>query len=485
MKLVSLLEGINYCIIQGTIDIEVKNVSWDARRVEDNSLFICVKNRNADRHDYAGEAVRKGANAVMVEHMIEGISEEVTIIKVEDSRKAMAVVANNYYNSPSRKLKLVGITGTNGKTSVTYFISKILETSGKVTGAISTVQNTVGGRLLKTEKLNPTTPDAIELQASFKEMLDEGASYAVMEVTSSALSQERVHMCDFDIGVFTNLTQDHLEEHGSMENYKKAKMKLFRMCKTAVINIDDNVSEEIIENLTCSKLTYGIENESDIRAYDIAYSLHGVDFKVNYNDSIINMHLNVPGRFSVYNALAAFGTCLQLGLSVDEIIDGFKAIEGVPGRFQTVPNDRGFLVVVDYAHTPDSLEKILNSVKDILSGRIITVFGCGGNRDKTKRAIMGEIAGKLSDFCVITSDNPRKENPMNIIQEIEKGIMNTLCKYIKIENRKNAIYHAIEKAEQGDVVVIAGKGHETYQIIGDEVIHFDDAEVVKDFFKNL
>lgn len=484
MKLSNLLTGVNYTIIQGNADTEVESISWDTRRISGKSLFICVRNRNVDRHEYAGEAVRKGAAAIVLEHMIEGIPEEITVIEVENSRKAMAIIADNYYDSPSKDLKLVGITGTKGKTSVTYFISRILETSGRRTGVISTIQNTVGGKLLKTEKLNPTTPDAIELQASFREILDNGASYAVMEVTSSALSQDRVCMCDFDIGVFTNLTQDHLEEHGNMENYKIAKMKLFKMCKTGVINIDDNVSEEIIKNSSCSILTYGIKREADIRAYDIVYSLEGVSFKINYNGIIKNLYLNIPGRFSVYNALAAIGVCQELGLSIDEIFDGLKGIEGVPGRFQAVPNNKGILVIVDYAHTPDSLEKILNSVRDITKGRIITVFGCGGNRDNTKRPIMGEIAGRLSDFCVITSDNPRKENSMDIINEIEKGMAGTSCEYVKNGNRKSSIHLALEKAKKGDAVIIAGKGHETYQIIGDEILHFSDLEVVKEFFRD-
>jgi UDP-N-acetylmuramoyl-L-alanyl-D-glutamate--2,6-diaminopimelate ligase len=482
MKLANLLTGINYNIIQGDIDIEIENISWDSRRIGENSLFVCVKNRNVDRHEYAAESVKKGASAIVLEHMMEGIPEEITIIKVENSRKAMSIIANSYYGSPSEQLTLIGITGTNGKTSAAYFISKILETSGRRAGIISTVQNTVGGKLLKTEKLNPTTPDAMELQASFREILDNGASYAVMEVTSSALSQDRVCMCDFDIGVFTNLTQDHLDEHGNMENYKKAKMKLFEMCKTGVINVDDNVSREIIKNSSCSILTYGIEREADIRAFDIVYSLTGVSFKINFNGIIKNIYLNIPGRFSVYNALAAIGVCLELGLSIDEIIDGIKAIEGVPGRFQAVPNNKGILAIVDYAHTPDSLEKILDSVKDITNGRIITVFGCGGNRDKTKRLIMGKVAGRLSDFCVITSDNPRKENPMDIIDEIEKGMKETTCEYVKDEDRKSAIHLALENAKKGDAVIIAGKGHETYQIIEDKVLHFNDSEVVEEFF---
>jgi UDP-N-acetylmuramoyl-L-alanyl-D-glutamate--2,6-diaminopimelate ligase len=482
MKLHELLVGLKYEVIQGTDTMEVQSIGWDSRRVTENSLFICVKNRNVDRHDYAAAAVQQGASALIIEHDLQEIPSDITIIKVHDSKIAMAKIANIYYGEPSKKFNLIGVTGTNGKTSVTYFTSKVLESAGRLTAIIGTVQNTVGDRRLKTEKLNPTTPDSIELQESFMEIVKTGASDVVIEVTSSALDKGRVYECNFNIGVFTNLTQDHLEEHGTMENYKNAKLKLFKMCKKNLINTDDPISEEIKEIAAGEVYTYGIEKDADFRAFDVVYGLNHVEFFLKFKGDIRKVIFNVPGRFSVYNALAAIGACYLSGLELDIIINGLRNITGVPGRIEKVPNNKGVLTIVDYAHSPDSLENIIKSMGEISKGKIITVFGCGGNRDKTKRPIMGEIAGRLSDFVVITSDNPRKEHPLDIIKEIEQGILKTSCQYIIEENRKKAIFEALEVANSGDVVIVAGKGHETYQIIRETTMHFDDREVVTEYF---
>jgi UDP-N-acetylmuramoyl-L-alanyl-D-glutamate--2,6-diaminopimelate ligase len=484
MKLNELLKGLSYEVMQGTEHMQIESISWDSRRIKQNSLFICVKNRNVDRHDYAAVAVQKGAVALVVEHEVEEVPAGITIIKVEDSKKAMARIASIYFEEPSKKFNLIGITGTNGKTSVTYFVSKVLEGAGRLTGIIGTIQNTVGGRELIAEKLNPTTPDSIELQESFKEIAEAGASDVVMEVTSSALDKGRVYECDFNIGAFTNLTQDHLEEHGTMENYKNAKLKLFKMCRKTLTNADDPVSKDIKEVAAGEVYTYGIEEKADFKAFDVVYGLDSVEFSLKFNNEVRRIKFNVPGKFSVYNALATIGICYLSGLELDAIIGGLKNITGVPGRIEKVPNNKGILAVVDYAHSPDSLENIIKSMREISKGKVITVFGCGGNRDKTKRPIMGEIAGRLSDFVVITSDNPRKEEPAAIINEIEQGILKTSCDYIKHENRKEAIFEALDRAKPGDVVVIAGKGHETYQIIGDTTIHFDDREVVAEYFNS-
>lgn len=482
MRLNELLKELTYEVMQGTDNMEIENIGWDSRRVSQNSLFICVKNRNVDRHDYAAEAVQKGAVVLVVEHDVDEIPRDITIIQVQDSKKAMARIASIYYEEPSKKFNLIGVTGTNGKTSVTYYVSKVLESAGRLTGIIGTIQNTIGGKELKAEKLNPTTPDSIELQESFKEIAEAGASDVVMEVTSSALDKGRVYECDFNIGAFTNLTQDHLEEHGTMENYKNAKLKLFKMCRKTLTNVDDPVSKEIIETASGEVYTYGMEEEADFKAFDVVYGLNSVEFFLRFKYEVKRVKFNVPGRFSVYNALATIGICYLSGLGLDEIIEDLKNITGVPGRMEKVPNDKGILAVVDYAHSPDSLENIIKSMREISKGKVITVFGCGGNRDKTKRPIMGEIAVRLSDFVVITSDNPRNEEPMTIINEIEQGILKTGRDYIKLENRKEAIFQALDKARPGDVVIIAGKGHETYQIIGENTIHFDDREVVEEYF---
>lgn len=482
MRLDKLLKEISFEIIQGSVDKEIKNLCWDSRKAEGDCLFICVKNKNVDRHDFVLEAIRNGAIALIVEHDIGEVSKEVTIIKVTDSKKVMAIIANKYYGEPSKNFNLIGITGTNGKTSVSYFISQVLESIGRRVGLIGTIENSIAGNKLNAEKLNPTTPDSIELQASFSEMLRAGATDVVMEVTSSGLAQERVYRSDFNIGVFTNLTQDHLEEHGTMENYRNEKMKLFKMCKNGVINADDHTSDYIREQAACNIITYGIESDADFKAFNIKHYLEGVSFSISYKGVIKDVFIKVPGKFTVYNTLATIGACFLSGITLDEIVFGLSKIQGVPGRFEVVPNDKGVLVIVDYAHSPDSLENLLTSVREISKGNIITVFGCGGNRDKTKRPIMGEIAGKLSDFCVITSDNPRLEIPSLIIEDIEQGVIKTACSYIKNANRKDAIFIALNKAKAGDVIIIAGKGHEKYQIVGKEFYHFDDKEIVQEYF---
>lgn len=485
MKMKDLLNEIPYEVVQGTDEINIQNISWDSRRLKPNSLFICVKNKNVDRHNYAHDAIESGATTLLIEHKIENIPSRITVIKVENTKLAMAIIANRFYDEPSKKFNLIGITGTNGKTTVTFFITKILECIGRKVGIISTIENSIGNKTLETVKLNPTTPDAIELQSSFAEMAENNVTDAVMEVTSLALEQNRTYMCDFDIGIFTNLTQDHLDEHGTMENYKKAKLKLFKVCRFGIINADDPVSQEIIQNATCDVITYGIDSTADFMAKDIVYSKEGVSFTLCFCDNNKKVHLNVPGKFNVYNALTAIASCYFLGLPLALIIDALTNINGVKGRFEVVPNNKGYLVIVDYAHTPDSLKNILTTFRketDLSQNKLIVVFGCGGERDKTKRPIMGEVAGTYSDYCIITCDNPRKEDPLNIIYEIEQGLKNTTCPYEKIEDRKAAIHTALKKANYKDVIVIAGKGHENYQILKDKVIHFDDVEVVKEYF---
>ena len=482
MKLYEILKGIDHEILVGDLNLEIGSITWDSRNVDRNSLFIAVKNKNIDRHDFALDAINNGAIALVIEHEIPNIPENITVIKVKEARKTMAIIAKNYYGNPMEKLKIIGITGTNGKTSVSYFISKILEGFQIKCGIIGTIENTVAGQRMETNKLNPTTPDSIELQGSFAEMLCYGATHAAIEVTSSALSQDRVYGCEFDIGVFTNLTQDHLDEHGTMENYKNAKLKLFKLCKKGVINIDDAVAADIRATAACELITYGIENHCDFRATSIKYTSSGVKFNLMHNAECRAVQINIPGRFSVYNALAAIASCYCLGLNLEDIIKGLKEVGGVPGRFQAIPNSKGVLAIVDYAHSPDGLENILTSVKEFAKGRIILVFGCGGNRDAGKRPMMGEIAGKYSSYCIITSDNPRKEEPSLIINDIEVGIAKTSCCYEKIQDRKQAILEALHIAKAGDTVVIAGKGHENYQILKDETIHFSDEEVVREYF---
>lgn len=484
MRIGELISGIDYEIVQGSIETEINHISWDTRRITENSLFICVKNRNVDRHSFALEAVNKGAVALVIENNIDNLPQNITVIKVVDSRKAMAVMASTFYEDVAKKLKLIGVTGTNGKTSITYFISNVLKNFGIKCGVIGTIENTVDGEVLRTEKLNPTTPDAIELQTSLSEIYERGGTHTVMEVTSSALSTDRVYNCDFEIGIFTNLTRDHLEEHGTMENYKQAKMKLFNMCKVGIVNIDDPVSQEIIKASNCKIVTYGIENNADIQGSNIEYKSDGVKFTLKYKDIEKRVKINMQGKFNVYNTLATIAACNELGFNIDEIIDKLIKVKGARGRFEMVPNNKGILTIVDYAHSPDSLENVLKTAREISKGKIILAFGCGGNRDKEKRAIMGGIARKYSDYCVITSDNPRSEEPVAIIEDIAMGLGEDAYRYEKIENRKEAINKALNVAKGGDVVIIAGKGHENYQIFKEKTIHFSDYEVIEEYFIN-
>ncbi|WP_102399352.1 UDP-N-acetylmuramoyl-L-alanyl-D-glutamate--2,6-diaminopimelate ligase [Haloimpatiens massiliensis] len=481
MKIKELLINIPYTIMRGSDEIDIHSISWDSRRVKSNALFVCVKNRNVDRHDHASAAVNAGAIALVVEHEVQDIPENITIIKVQNTKVIVASIANTYYNEPSKKFNLIGVTGTNGKTSVSIFISKILEGLGRKVGVIGTIENRIGNKTLKTQKKNPTTPDAIELQESFNEMIELDVKDVVMEVSSSALDNYRVYKCDFDMGIFTNLTQDHLEEHGTMENYKNAKMKLFKMCRLGIINSDDKVSKEIKHNAKCDIITYGIHTSCDFKARDICYSLEGVNFILDFHGVLKKVSFKIPGKFSVYNALAAIAACYFLGIPLDIIIEEISNITGVAGRFQVVPNNKDYLTIVDYAHTPDALKNVLSTARELTKNRIILVFGCGGNRDKTKRPIMGEMGGEFADMCFITSDNPRNENPTGIINDIEVGIKKTNCIYEKIQDRKEAIYAALKAAKTGDIVIIAGKGHENYQIVGEKLIHFDDAEIVRSF----
>lgn len=478
-----LLKDIRYEVLQGTDNVNIDYISWDSRKVRPNSLFICVKGRNIDRHDFALQAAEAGASVLVIEHWVKGIPVGMNVIKVENTRETMACIANIYYKEPSKFINLIGITGTNGKTSVSWFAAKILEACGRKAGIIGTIENRVGCEKVKAEKLNPTTPDSIELQATLREMLDKGVTDVAMEVTSAALDNHRVDKCYFDIGVFTNLTQDHLDEHGTMENYKNAKLRLFKMCRYGIVNADDPVYADIRKSATCDMiLSYGINNQADLKAENIQYMMDGVRFTLNFDGMKKNMRISVPGKFTVYNALAAIGICYLSGLTVEQIAKGIEMIEGVKGRFEPIPNKKGLLVIVDYAHTPDGLENILSSVKEFAKRRVITVFGCGGDRDRTKRPVMGEVAGKWSDLCIITSDNPRTEEPMGILEDIEPGIRGTGCSYEKVLNRKDAIYGALDAAKPEDIVVIAGKGHESYQIFADHTIHFDDSEVVREYF---
>lgn len=464
-------------------DIDITGIAYDSRKAAEGNVFVCIKGYETDGHRYAGAAVKNGASVIVAEEQLEV---DAPVVYVEDSRKVIAELACRFYGEPAKKLSLIGITGTNGKTTITYLVKSILEEAGKRVGIIGTNQNIIGDKVLLTKSTTPTTPNALELQQLFTEMVNNSADYVVMEVSSHALELERVHGCEFDVGVFTNLTQDHLDFHKTMENYLNAKAKLFEISKKGVVNYDDEGGRKIAAKGDCPDIMrVGLENGCDLKAENIKYSSRGAVFDMIYKGEKYAARIQIPGRFSVYNAICAAGAALQLGIDIKTVTEGLAKATGVVGRVEVVPTDTDYTVIIDYAHTPDGLENIINCVKGFAEGRTIALFGCGGDRDNTKRAIMGEIAGRLADYSIITSDNPRTEDPELIVREIEEGMKKTNGKYTLITDRREAIGYALDFAKKGDVIILAGKGQETYQIIGKEKFDFDERiEVYKHLKKN-
>ncbi|SHI62252.1 UDP-N-acetylmuramoyl-L-alanyl-D-glutamate--2,6-diaminopimelate ligase [Lutispora thermophila] len=482
MKLSKLLEDINVLRYSGDLTTEIKGITYDSRQVKNNYMFICIKGSSFDGHDYIDEAVEKGAVAIIVDKSIE--KDKVAMVQVENSRMAMPIIGANFYGRPTEKLKLIGVTGTNGKTTTTYLIRSILQQAEKKTGLIGTISIDLGQYVIESSR---TTPESLDLQRIFHDMVSNNAEYAVMEVSSHSLEFGRVDQCQFQIGIFTNLTQDHLDFHKNFENYRKAKEKLFYKTKKAnIINIDDEHGRVIYRNIMdfdVPVITYGIDYVADIMAKDIKMDDSGIEFKLVTPDYETVIRSSIPGKFSVYNSLAAASATYVEGIDKDIISKGIENLKFVPGRSEVLPINKPYKMIIDYAHAPDGLENILKSIRNYAKGRIITVFGCGGDRDKAKRPIMGEIAGRLSDYCIITSDNPRSEDPNEIIAQIEEGIKNISCDYICIENRKDAIKHAMMMAKPSDIILLAGKGHETYQVLKDRVIDFDERVVVKELIE--
>ncbi len=469
----------------GNINIEVNDLKADSRIVEQGDLFICLPGFVTDGHKYAQNAIDKGAVAVICERKL---PVKVPQIIVKDVRFAMAVLSDKFYNHPSTRLKVIGVTGTNGKTTTTHLIDKILTDQNHVTGLIGTIKMKIGDEVLEVKN---TTPDAIDLHKNFDKMITVGSDYVTMEVSSHALDMGRVRGIDFNIAVFTNLTQDHLDYHVTMGKYREAKGLLFsqlgnaygKNSKYAVLNADDKASQYFNKITAAQTITYGIDNEADVRAINLCITEQGTNFTLNSFKGVIDINLKMIGKFSVYNALAAITVALIEDISLVEIKKSIEDISGVDGRFELVNLNQDFTVIVDYAHTPDGLENVLKTIKEFVSGKVYCVFGAGGDRDKIKRPLMGKIAVESSDVVIVTSDNPRSENPEEIIKDIVAGIeeiKNMQSVYITITDRRKAIEYAINNAKKGDVVIIAGKGHETYQILNDKVIHFDDREVAKE-----
>ncbi|TVY00579.1 UDP-N-acetylmuramoyl-L-alanyl-D-glutamate--2,6-diaminopimelate ligase [Cohnella terricola] len=492
MKLNELSQQLLLYRMIGDSAAEIGSLAVDSRKVEPGCLFFCVPGHAADGHDYAEQAISKGAAALVTERELPITA---TQIIVPDVRQALALIADYYYGRPSHKLRPIGVTGTNGKTTTTYLIERIWADAGVAAGVIGTIETRYAGESLP---MSGTTPGVLELQQILHDMVEAGTERCVMEVSSHALDQGRVKGCSFRTAIFTNLTQDHLDYHGTMEAYESAKGLFFsRLGNTysddprertyAVLNGDDEASARFAKMTAAEVLTYGIEKKADLQASEVRIAAGGTSFKLESFRGSRQVKLKLVGKFNVYNALAALGAALCEGIGLDEAITSLERIGGVPGRVEPVDAGQDFAVIVDYAHTPDGLENVLNTVKELATGNVICVFGCGGDRDRTKRPIMGRIASDLADKIIVTSDNPRTEDPELIIRDIEAGLKEagaTRDRYELEPDRRAAIEKAVEMASPGDVVLIAGKGHEAYQIIGNVTHDFDDRLVAKEAIRS-
>ena len=474
MKLKKLLEGIE--IIESTADMEldIASVAYDSRKVERGGLFVAISGFASDGNRFIPMAMEKGAAVIVTAKKPEL---DVPYVLVPSDRLALAVIGCNFYGHPARSMTMIGVTGTNGKTSVTLLLKQVIEkVLGAKVGLIGTMENRIGDLVIPTER---TTPESFELQGLFAQMRDAGCKYVVMEVSSHAIALERIGGVHFDVAAFTNLTEDHLDFHKTMENYCDTKAELFNRCDKAVLNCDDSWFERISQNVKCDMLTTSVKGSGSLNARDLLLRADGIAFTAEMGTEHASVSLQIPGRFTVYNAITVLGIASQLGISLQTAASALATAEGVRGRVEVVPTPgKPYTVLLDYAHTPDGLENVLTSVRDFCKGNLIVVFGCGGDRDPIKRPIMGHIGVSLADFAVITSDNPRNEDPMTIISDILKGVEDTDGEYIVIENRRKAIQYAMDKAGKNDIIILAGKGHETYQEIRGVKHHLDEREEV-------
>ncbi|MEX2189938.1 MAG: UDP-N-acetylmuramoyl-L-alanyl-D-glutamate--2,6-diaminopimelate ligase [Bacteroidota bacterium] len=499
MKLSPLLDGVRVIKLFQTMfgrmvvthDVEVNGLQYDSRKVSRGDCFIAIRGSGSDGHAFLQDAASRGASVIVVEDdaaIPDSLCMHLGVIKivVGDSRKALALMSANYYGHPSRKLTMIGVTGTNGKTTTSHLIRSLLSAAGQETGLIGTVHYQFGK---KTIPASHTTPESLELNRLLVQMVDEGCTSVCMEVSSHALDQSRVHGIDFDAGVFTNLTQDHLDYHQTMEEYFLAKKKLFDSLPSdawTIANRDDEAGKTILAASGGRTLSYGFDAQSDVRAANADFSMNGTQVSIEYKGAATEIRSPLVGRFNVYNILASFAVGAALELSAEDIRKGIEQTVFVKGRFEKILSSAGWTVIVDYAHTPDALEKCLRTIHEVLPkqgrGKILVVFGAGGDRDSTKRPLMGSIAAELADICMVTSDNPRTEDPDRIIADILQGIRQREGVFVEPDRRK-AILRALSLARYGDVVLIAGKGHEEYQILGNEKIHFSDREIVEEFLQ--
>ena len=479
MKLQELLAGIPVLDAAADLETEITGVSYDSRRTKPGDLFVAMTGFATDGHQYIGKALENGAAAVLCQQTPET---DCPYIQTEDSRRALAVVGANWFHHPASGMTMIAVTGTNGKTTTTYLLKAILEqTLGAKVGLIGTNQNMIGQEVIPTER---TTPESFEVQHLFRQMADAGCTHVVMEVSSHALALDRVYGVRYQVGIFTNLTQDHLDFHKTMEAYCDAKAILFRNCGTGVVNADDPWTPRLLRNASCKVLTYAEHAPADLRAEGIALGADHIAFDAVTETERVPVRVNIPGGFMVYNTLDVLGAALALGIPLKDSARVLAAVPHVKGRVEVVPTPgRDYTVLIDYAHSPDGLENVLSSVQGFAKGRTIALFGCGGDRDRTKRPKMGKTAAEHADFLVITTDNPRTEKPGAIIEDILPGLEGSVTPYTVIEDRVEAIHWAMDHAEAGDVIVLCGKGHETYQEINHVKHHMDEREIVADYLK--
>ena len=474
MKLKELLNGLTVLAHTADLEQEIEAVAYDSRKVTPGSLFVAITGFATDGNLYIPMALSKGAAAVVTAKKPET---DIPYILVESDRLALALIGANFYGHPGDAMKMIGITGTNGKTSSTLLLKHILEqVLGAKVGLMGTMENMIGDLRIPTER---TTPESLDLQALLAQMRDAGCTHVIMEVSSHAIALERVGGLRYTVGAFTNLTEDHLDFHKTMEDYCDTKAKLFQRCEHAVANCDDEWFERMCALAECPVITTSVKGQADLSARDLQLLSDGICFTAVCGQEAVQVHLPIPGKFTVYNALTVLGMAMQLGISLSDAADALRTAQGVKGRVEVVPTPgKPYTILIDYAHTPDGLENVLSSVKGYCQGRLIAVFGCGGDRDPVKRPIMGRIGVEIADYSIITSDNPRTEEPAAIIRDIVKGIDPAKNNYEVIENRIEAIHHAMDIAKKNDIIVLAGKGHETYQEIHGVKHHLDEREVV-------
>ncbi len=485
MRLKSLLQGLDYELIQGSIDIEVNNVNYNSKEIADGDMFICIKGYTSDGHKYVDSAINNGAKVILCQDNI-NVSSNITVIKVLDTRYAMAIVSSAYFDNPSKKLKVIGVTGTKGKTTTAYMIKAMLEAANYKVGLIGTIETIIGDKHIQSEN---TTPESFLIHKYFDDMVKNNIQVVVMEVSSQGLMLHRTAGIEFDYGIFTNISPDHIgpNEHKDFEEYMNCKGMLFKECKVGIINADDIKYKDVIKGHTCEIETYGLSDKADLRANNIhlinGNGFLGIEYKLS---GLINGTINVdiPGKFSVYNSLTAIAIARHFNISMEIITKALKEIK-VKGRIEIIPISKEYTLMIDYAHNAMSLESILTTLREYNPKRLVCLFGCGGDRSKLRRFEMGEVSGNLADLTVVTSDNPRSEDPQAIVNDIKVGVSKTKGEFVEILDRKEAIKYVISKALPGDVIVLAGKGHEDYQILNTGKIHFDEREVIKDIVNEL